>query len=121
MALPKIIPALADLTQDIAGPLPVELLQSWGAGQQDLNAAQKLLTSFAIEGSVVSTDTSGLTKLTEQKDLIDVIAIISKPKEIVHALGTEIGGRAIGTWVADNSEMFYPANVKAGDVLDAML
>ena len=35
--LPRIIPALADLTQDIAGPLPVDQLHNWAAGSQNLN------------------------------------------------------------------------------------
>lgn len=120
MALPRVIPALADLTQDIAGPLPVQLLQDWATGAQDLTAAESLLGGFEREGTVVSTDTSGLSRMTQAMDLLDVINVISKPKEIIHALGCAVGGRAIGTWVADNSEMIYPASVDPEAVLDAM-
>jgi class 3 adenylate cyclase len=120
MPFPKIIPALADLTQDIAGPLPVELLQNWASGTQDLTTAEELLERFRLGGHVVSTDTSGLSRMTQERDLLEVLSAISAPKEIVHALGTEIGGRPIGTWVADNSEMYYPLSLAPEDVLDAM-
>jgi class 3 adenylate cyclase len=120
MPFPKIIPALADLTQDIAGPLPVELLQNWASGTQDLATAEKLLERFRLGGHVVSTDTSGLSRMTQERDLLEVLSAISAPKEILHALGTEIGGRPVGIWVADNSEMYYPLSVAPEDVLDAM-
>ena len=120
MALPKIIPALADLTQDIAGPLPVELLQHWAEGSQSVADAERLLDGYRIEGTVVSSDTSGLSRLTEERDLLDVLALVSAPKEILHGVGVEIGGRPIGVWVADNTEMYYPAGVPAPLVVEAM-
>jgi class 3 adenylate cyclase len=120
MPLPKVIPALSDLTQDIAGPLPVDLLHRWATGEQDLSAAASLLSSFQIQGTVVCTDTSGLSRMTQLMELLDVLSLVSQPKEIVYALGRAIGGRAIGTWVADNTEMFYPENVEPETVVDAM-
>jgi len=120
MPLPKVIPALADLTQDIAGAIPVHLLHDWATGERDLFAAYSVLSSFEIQGTVVSSDTSGLSRMTRERDLLDVLSLISQPKEILHALGREIGGRAIGTWVADNTEMFYPAGLDADTVVDAM-
>src|SRR4051812_21090378 len=39
MPLPRVIPALADLTQDIAGPLPVKLLQNWATGEREASGA----------------------------------------------------------------------------------
>jgi hypothetical protein len=121
MALPKLTPALADLTQDIAGPLPIELFRDWVAGTQDVDQAAALLRPFAITGTVVATDSSGLSKLTEEKDLLDVLAMVSRPKEIVHAFGSGLGGRAIGTWVADNTEMHYADAVPAASIVDAMV
>jgi class 3 adenylate cyclase len=117
---PRIIPALADLTQDIAGPLPLRLLQGWATGAQDLETADRLLDDFRIEGHVVSTDTSGLSYMTHEKDLLEVMSLISVPKGIVHALGKEIGGRPIGIWVADNSEMYYPSRVDPLLILDCL-
>lgn len=120
MSLPKVIPALADLTQDIAGPVPLDLLQSWAAGTQDLERAGSLLEGFRIEGCVVSSDTSGLSKLTVARDLLDVLALVSAPKEVLHAVGVAIGGKAIGTWVADNTQMFYPGSIAADAILAGM-
>jgi hypothetical protein len=118
--LPRVIPALADLTQDIAGPLPVELLQSWAAGSQSPTDAERLLDGYRIEGTVVASDTSGLSRLTEERDLLDVLSLVSAPKQVVHALGVEVGGRPIGVWIADNTEMYYPSSVSAPLVVDAM-
>ena len=112
MALPRAIPALANLTQDIAGPVPVQLLRDWATGRQDLAAAETLLNAFRVEGTVVASDASGLSKMMKEIDLIEVLSLIARPNEIIHALGREIGGRAIGTWVADNTEMFYAQDLE---------
>ena len=64
MALPTIIPALADLTQDMAGPVPVHLLYAWAAGEQEPAHADALLDPYRVEGTVVSSDTSGLSRMT---------------------------------------------------------
>lgn len=120
MALPKIIPALADLTQDLAGPVPVELLYAWASGEQKPARAAALLDPFRLEGIVVSSDTSGLSRLTKERDLLDVLALISEPKQILHAIGVEIGGRPIGTWVADNTQIYYPPTVHSSTIVAAM-
>lgn len=120
LALPRVIPALADLTQDIAGPVPVSLLYAWAAGDQDAARADALLDPFRVEGTVVSSDTSGLSRLTKEKDLLDVLALISEPKQILHGIGVEIGGRAIGTWVADNTQIFYPAAIEPPAIVGGM-
>jgi hypothetical protein len=120
MPFPRAIPALADLTQDIAGPVPVGLLQDWGSGRADPASARALLQPFETTGTVVASDASGLTRLTREMDLLDVLRLISRPKEIIHAVGVAIGGRGVGRWVADNTRMYYPAPVGLGVVLDAM-
>jgi len=120
MALPRIIPALADLTQDMAGPVPVSLLYDWAAGDQDDTRATTLLDPYRIAGTVVSSDTSGLSRLTKEKDLLDVLALISEPKQILHAIGVEIGGRPVGTWVADNTQIFYPPSIVPPDIVRGM-
>ena len=120
MALPRTIPALADLTQEIVGPVPLELLRRWVAGTQDVVTAEALLDGFRIRGTVVVTDTSGLSRLCDERDLLEVLALISRPKSIVHALGVAAGGRAVGTWVADNTRMYYPAPIPPEVVVVAM-
>jgi hypothetical protein len=120
MPFPRAIPALADVTQDLAGPVPLGLLQDWGSGRADLASAEALLRPFQVEGTAVASDSSGLTRLTRELDLLEVLRLISRPKEILHAVGVAIGGRAVGRWVADNSQMYYPATVPMDVVLDAM-
>lgn len=118
---PRAAPALADLTQDIAGPLPVALLQDWTSGTRTKERALALLAPFRRDGTVGASDASGLSRLTQEKDLLEVVWMVAQPKQIVHALGTEIGGQAIGIWVADNTEMFYPERVAVDAVVDAMI
>lgn len=120
MALPRVIPALADLTQDMAGPVPVSLLYNWAAGDQDDARAAVLLEPYRIEGVVVSSDTSGLSRLTKERDLLDVLALISEPKQILHGIGVQIGGRGIGTWVADNTQIYYPETVDSPAIVAGM-
>ena len=121
MPLPWVMPALADLTQEIAGPLPLELLRQWAEGTQDVATARELLQAFEIRGTVVASDTSGMSRLAEKKHLVEVLALISRPKSIIHALGVAVGGRAVGTWVADNSRMYYPESIAPEAVLAAMV
>jgi hypothetical protein len=118
---PRTIPALADVSKDISGPLPVGLLDEWVAGTRSQDAARALLAPFRREGFAVSSDTAGLTKMTQERDLLDVLWLVSEPKQIIHAVGTAIGGEDIGVWPADNTEMFYPAAVGADAVVDAMV
>jgi hypothetical protein len=118
---PRTIPALADLGNDISGPLPVGLLDDWAAGERSEAAARQLLAPFRREGIAVSSDTAGLTKMTQERDLLEVLWLVSEPKQILHAVGTAIGGHAVGVWEADNTEMLYPGDLDADVVLDAML
>jgi hypothetical protein len=118
---PRTVPALADVAIDISGPLPVGLLDEWAAGERTEEAARALLAPFRREGIVVSSDTAGLTKMTQERDLLEVLWLVSEPKQILHAVGTAVGGHSVGVWEADNTEMFYPAAIAADDVVDAML
>jgi hypothetical protein len=117
----KAVPALADVSKDIAGPLSVSLLRDWSGGERTQERAIRLLAPYRREGIVVSSDTSGLSKLTQERDLLDVLRMVSKPKQIIHAIGTAIGGEAIGVWVADNTEMFYRSSIDADAVAHAMI
>lgn len=118
---PRTIPSLADVSKDISGPLPVGLLDAWSAGDRTAAAAQTLLAPYRREGFAVSSDTAGLTRMTQERDLLDVLWLVSVPKQIIHAVGSAIGGESIGVWSADNTEMFYPAALGADAVVDAMV
>lgn len=114
--------ALADLTRDIAGDLPDGLVAAWeDPGRRTSELARALLEPFAREGFVVCTDTSGLSRMATTLPLPRVLKAIREPKQHVHALGSGLGGRAIGTWVADNTEMLYPIDVDLDALLAGMI
>ncbi|WP_066382175.1 MULTISPECIES: family 3 adenylate cyclase [unclassified Anabaena] len=114
-------PALFDITQDIIGALPLTLIKQWLLSDQTKEATLKLLEPYKVKGYSISSDSAGLTKLTKQKGLLEILAIINQPKEIVYSVGTAIGGEGVGIWAADNTQMFYPASVKPETLLSALL
>jgi class 3 adenylate cyclase len=114
-------PTLFDVAQDITGALPVKLVERWLSTEQEPRDAQDLLEPFKVRGYSVSSDSSGLTRLSGQKSLIDILAILNQPKEIEYGYGTAIGGQGVGIWAADNTQMFYPPAVSAETLVSAML
>ncbi|MGH3977245.1 MAG: hypothetical protein ACRDS9_28615, partial [Pseudonocardiaceae bacterium] len=66
-------------------------------------------------------DSAGLIKLTSQKGLMEILALINQPKEIVFGYGAAIGGQGVGIWAADNTQMFYPAETSADVLLSTLL
>lgn len=113
--------ALFDVTQDIIGSLPLRLIKQWLESEQTQEVALQLLESYKVKGYSVSSDSAGLTKLTKQKGLLEILAIINQPKEIVYSFGSAIGGKGVGIWAADNTQMFYPASVRPETLLSALL
>lgn len=114
--------ALADLARDIGGELPAEAFDRWrdpAARSDDL--AARILAPFEKRGTVVCSDTAGLSKMASALPLAVVLRRIGEPKERIHAAGTGLGGRAIGRWVADNTEMFYPWEVPVDAIVRAMV
>lgn len=114
-------PALFDLPRDVAADLPIDLIQEWAASDKTLATAEKLLAPTLVRGTLVSSDTAGLSRLSRQKELIEVLALISQPKEIVYGFGKAIGGQGAGIWVADNTQMFYPDPISPRDVLSCLI
>ncbi|MBD2525717.1 family 3 adenylate cyclase [Nostoc sp. FACHB-133] len=114
-------PALFDITQDIIGSLPLKLTKQWLESEQTQEVALQLLEPYKVKGYSVSSDSAGLTKLTKQKGLLEILAIINQPKEIVYSFGTAIGGEGVGIWAADNTQMFYPASVSAETLVSTLL
>ena len=96
-----------DVTQDIARELPLDLIDRWTHGDRSRDAALRLLSEHEVSGAVVSTDAAGLTSLSRARSVIEILALLDQPKEIVHGCGTAIGGEAIGVWAADNTQMLY--------------
>lgn len=114
-------PSLFDITQDIIGSLPLTIIKKWLESEQTQQATLELLEPYKVKGYAISSDSAGLTKLTKQKGLLEILAIINQPKEIVYSVGTAVGGEGVGIWAADNTQMFYPASVKPETLLSALL
>lgn len=73
---------LFDITQDIIGALPLKLVEQWLSSEQTYEDALQILESHKVQGYSVSSDSVGLTKLTQQKGLLEILAIINQPKKI---------------------------------------
>jgi class 3 adenylate cyclase len=114
-------PNLFDITQDIIGALPLKLVERWLSSEQTHEDALKLLESHKVQGYSVSSDSVGLTKLCQQKGLLEILAIINQPKKILHGYGKAIGGESVGIWAADNTQMFYRDSISASTIISAML
>lgn len=114
-------PGLFDVAQDIVGGLPIRLVARWLESEQSREDAARLLAPTRVVGFNVVSDSAGLTRLTRQHGLLEILASIDLPKEIINHVGTAVGGRAIGIWAADNTQMFYPQEVAAATLLSALL
>ncbi|HEX8434753.1 hypothetical protein [Archangium sp.] len=113
--------SLADLRQDIAGLIPAGLVLSWNGQEKTSARHDQLLAPFRVRGTVVSTDSAGLSRLTQRYTLAQVMKLISEPKEVIHSYGSAIGGEAIGIWAADNSQMFFAETIAPSRVVAQML
>lgn len=116
-----IIPAFFDLNQDVAGPIPTELIQAWVESDGGLATHDALLKPYQRHGIIACSDSAGLSKLSQGKSLIEVMKLVNDPKEIIHAHGKAIGGQAMGVWAADNTQMFYDAATSSEAVVTHMI
>ena len=107
----KFPPGFFDLPQRAGETLPLELIAEWTRGEQSQERARALLEPRTIRGTLVVTDASGLTRLTRDRPLIEILALLAQAKELFYAHGRAIGGRSIGVWAADNTQMFYDASI----------
>jgi len=114
-------PGFFDLPADAGHALPLDVIAAWTRSAQTPEVARELLGPYTLRGIVVSSDTAGLTRLTAERSLIEILAMVSRPKELVHAYGKAIGGIPLGVWAADNTQMFYPEGIPAAHVLSLLL
>ncbi len=110
-------PGFFDLPRTAGETLPLDVIAAWTASDQSVAVARAILAPHTLRGYVVSSDSAGLTRLTRERPLIEILAMINHPKELVHAYGRAIGGRALGVWAADNTQMFYPGDAGADRLL----
>jgi class 3 adenylate cyclase len=110
-------PRFFDLPQSAGSTLPIPIITEWLDGEQTADVARRLLAPHLLDGTIVCSDSSGLTRLGRERPLIEILAMIGAPKEIIHAHGRAIGGRAIGVWAADNTMMFYDRSIPADTIV----
>lgn len=113
--------SLADLRQGISAVIATEMVLKWNSGPKSAEQHRRLMEPYKVRGTVASSDSAGLSRLTQQYSLPQVLKLISEPKEEIHALGKAIGGEAIGIWAADNTFMFYPDSVPRAQIVNQML
>ncbi len=113
--------SLADLRQGISAVIATEMVLKWNSGPKSPEQHQRLMEPYKVRGTVASSDSAGLSRLTQQYSLAQVLKLISEPKEEIHALGKAIGGESVGIWAADNTFMFYPDSVPPAQIVSQML
>jgi class 3 adenylate cyclase len=113
--------SLADLSHDIAGVIPTVLVLKWNNHEKSAARHAMLLEPYRVCGTIVSSDSAGLSKLTQRYSLPQAMKLVSEPKELIHAYGRAVGGEAIGVWAADNSQMFYGERIEPNQIVTQML
>lgn len=87
------------------------VIRKWLRAQQHDCAAlhSKLLRSRRRVGVAVMSDSSGLSKLSKTRPLLEVIRLIHEPKAVIAAYSlVGLKGETVGNWVADNTACFFP-------------
>jgi len=112
--------SLADIGQQYSGTIPVDIVKKWVIGKKSKHLQKSILSPFRKTGYLVSSDSAGLSKLSKEKGLVEMMKIVSFPKELIYAYGTAIGGRGVGIWAADNTQMFYDKNTTVEELIEQM-
>ncbi len=122
---PTLLPAqrvsLSDVAQDIAGDLPRELLLRWNDSARTTAVHDELLAPYLVRGTIVSSDSAGLSSLTQRLPLAAVLKLVSEPKEILYALARAVGAEPIGVWTADNAQLFFDESIAPSTVLEQLI
>lgn len=110
-----------DTARGSATGLPQALVERWRRTGQTAADARRLLSAHAVRGFTLVSDSAGLTELGERLGLLQVLALIDRPKRILHTRTGAIGGRAVGVWAADNTQMFHHDDTDVGLLLSTLL
>jgi class 3 adenylate cyclase len=95
--------------EDLAGPLPRELLDGWRTSSRSVSHAWEYLKPYLIEGTVLCGDGARLTALSFKLDPIELWARVVRMQRLIWHLATAAGARAPGgPWVADNFQVLFP-------------
>jgi len=120
-SLRRFPPSLFDVSQDVVRALPVDIIEHWTRGDQSRETALRLLEPQTRTGTAIVSDSAGLTRLGAHRGLVEILAMISQPKELIHAHGLAIGGGSVGVWAADNAQMFFGDDVDPCRVVSMLL
>lgn len=89
---------------------PIDVMRRWldvSEGSPALH--DEVLSRNRVAGTAVMSDSAGLSKLSQQRPMLEVLRLVHEPKEIVYNNGVAFGkGVPVPAWVADNTAMFYP-------------
>lgn len=113
--------SLFDITTSLGNELPISLLQEWQRSDRTETKHTELLAPYKVIGTLVCSDSEGLSLLTQQHSLIEMLGLINEPKEIIAAYAKNLNGRFIGTWYADNTSTFYSENVNSDLLLESLI
>jgi len=115
-----IIPDLADIQWHQPAHIPPPFLLDWYHTDRSPLTQQKILKDYIVAGTIVNSDSSGFTALSEKTHVLELTLLIHRPKEIIYSYGKAIGGVPIGIWRADNTSMFYPEDVPIEKIINQM-
>lgn len=113
---PRALASLFDAASHIQPVVPSQLLVAWSASARDEATAEALMAEYACEGTCMLGDASGLSRLSRELSLLDVLAMLHKPKTMTVSAARACGGEAITGWTADNTAIWFGANVPTGRV-----
>jgi len=109
--------ALFDLSSESNFELPLALIAQWESSAKTNDTHEHLLAPFKVAGTLVCTDSANLTSLSLSLELVDVMRLISQPKEVLFNFASALNGTPIGTWYADNTRTFFDEKIDCSDII----
>lgn len=102
--------------------IPANIIQKWEKSDKTEESQNSILAEYKEKWTVVVSDFCWLTKLSSSwKNMIEIMKILSLPKEIIHSYATWIGWVPIWVWFADNTLTFYPEYIDKQYILSQMI
>ncbi len=106
LELSMTIPIFYNKPQHNLSRLPEKLLQTWNTlKDQSPASAKKLLKDFLYRAIIIVFDSEGLSKLSKELSLIDVLARLHGTKELILNALQPFGAIGTGRWAADNGQI----------------
>lgn len=113
-------PSLQDLPNISNEIIPLTILEQWSASNKTLVTHRNILDPFRLPGFLVCSDSVGLSKMSGEHNLFEILRLIEEPKEVLNCNLNEIGGLPIGVWCADNTTTFISSNVEVNEVVNCV-